>query len=71
MEIHNMTLKTPFNMITSGASGSGKTRKIVKLLKFRDIMLDKTTKKVYFFYSEWQDSYEILRQLKLVHVSYK
>ena len=71
MEIHNMTLKTPFNMIISGASGSGKTRKIVKLLKFRDIMLDKTTKKVYFFYSEWQDSYDILRQLKLVHTFHK
>ena len=61
-----MTLKTPFNMILSGSSGSGKTTKLVKLLKYRDILLDKTTKKIYFFYSEWQDTYDTLHKLRLV-----
>ena len=61
-----MTLKTPFNMIISGASGSGKPQKVMKILKYKDIILDTTTKKVIFFYSEWQDSYEALKELKLV-----
>ena len=53
-------------MIISGASGSGKTQKVMKILKYKDIILDTTTKKVIFFYSEWQDSYEALKELKLV-----
>ena len=65
-EVYDMTLKTPFNMIISGASGSGKTTKLMKILKYKDIILDTTTKKVIFFYSEWQDSYEALKELKLV-----
>lgn len=65
-EVYDMTLKTPFNMIISGSSGSGKTAKITKLLQFKDILLDEPTKQVIFFYSEWQDSYDYLSQLKLV-----
>ena len=37
LEVHDMTLKAPFNMIISGASGSGKTTKLEKLLRYRDI----------------------------------
>ena len=61
-EVYDMTLKTPFNMIIAGASGSGKTKKVMKILKYKDIILDTTTKKVIFFYSEWQDSYEALQE---------
>ena len=43
VEVYDMTLKTPFNMIISGSSGSGKTTKLVKLLKYKDIMLNSTT----------------------------
>ena len=49
IEIYNMTLQTPFNIIISGPSGSGKTTKLVKLLKYKDIMLDSTTAQVIFF----------------------
>ena len=48
-EVYDMTLKTPFNMIISGSSGSGKTAKITKLLQFKDILLDEPTKQVIFF----------------------
>ena len=34
-EIYDMTLKTPFNMIISGSSGSGKTKKNCKILKYK------------------------------------
>ena len=44
-EVYDMTLKTPFNMIISGASGSGKTQKVMKILKYKDIILDTTTKR--------------------------
>ena len=70
-KIYNMTLQTPFNMIISGSSGSGKTTKLVKLLKYKDIMLDSTTEQVIFFYNEWQESYEVLKQLKLVNKFYR
>ena len=70
-KIYNMTLQTPFNMIISGSSGSGKTTKLVKLLKYKDIMLDSTTEQVIFFYNEWQESYEVLKQLKLVDKFYR
>ena len=70
-EVYDMTLKTPFNMIISGSSGSGKTTKLVKLLQYKDIMLDSSTSQVLFCYSEWQDSYEVLNQLKVVDQFYK
>ena len=70
-KIYNMILQTPFNMIISGSSGSGKTTKLVKHLKYKDIMLDSTTAQVIFFYNEWQDSYEVLKQLKLVDKFYR
>ena len=47
-EVYDMTLKTPFNMIISGSSGSGKTTKLVKLLQYKDIMLDSSTSQVLF-----------------------
>ena len=65
-EIYDMTLKTPFNMIISGSSGSGKTKKICKILKYKDILFNNTTSKVFFFYNEWQDAYDELKQLRLV-----
>ena len=71
VEVFDMTLKTPFNMIISGSSQSGKTTKLVKLLKYKDIMLDATTKQVIFFFSEWQDTYKTLKELKLVDKFYK
>lgn len=71
LEVHDMTLKTPFNMIISGASGSGKTTKLEKLLRYRDILLDATTDRVIFFYSEWQDTYSELQNNKLVHQFYR
>ena len=45
-EVYDMTLKTPFNMIIAGASGSGKTAKLTKILKYKDIILDATTNKI-------------------------
>lgn len=34
-------------------------------------MLDSTTEQVFFFYNEWQESYEVLKQLKLVNKFYR
>ena len=47
-EVYDMTLNTPFNMIIAGASGSGKTAKLTTILKYKDIILYTTTKKVIF-----------------------
>ena len=48
-EIYDMTLKTPFNMILSGISGSGKTKKICKILIYKDILFNTSASKVFFF----------------------
>ena len=48
-EIYDMTLKTPFNMIISGSSGSGKTKKICKILKYKDIFSTIRHQKSTFF----------------------
>ena len=67
MEIHNLSLKTPFNMIISGCSGSGKTTKLSKLLQYRDILFNNVTENVIFFYNEWQVAYDSLKSMKLVN----
>ena len=48
MNICNMIFKIPFNMIISGSSQSEKTTKLVKLLKYIDIMLEAKTKSLPF-----------------------
>ena len=70
-EIYNMTLKTPFNMIISGASGSGKTTKLLKLLKYKDILFNSSTSEVHLGYNEWQDTYDVLNQMQLVNNFYR
>ena len=62
-EIYDMTLKTPFNMIISGSSGSGKTQKLCKILRYRDILFNNTTSNIFFFFNEWQTAYTELKKL--------
>lgn len=53
-----LALKHPFSMIVAGPSGAGKSHRISQLLKYKDLMIYPTIKKIYFCYSEWQTLYE-------------
>ena len=64
--LYDVTLKCPFNLIIAGATGSGKTTNIFKLLKFKDIICDKKIQKVHYFYSLWQPLYNQMKELNLV-----
>jgi len=63
---YDVTLKCPFNLIIAGATGSGKTSNVFKLLKFKDIICSDKIQKVHYFYSLWQPLYNQMKELKLV-----
>ena len=65
-KIYDVTFKCPFNCIIAGASGSGKTRKILKFLENKDIICNAKFYKVHYFYSLWQPLYDEMKQMKLV-----
>ena len=65
-KIYDVTFKCPFNCIIAGASGSGKTRKLLKFLENKDIICNAKFHKVHYFYSLWQPLYDEMKQMKLV-----
>lgn len=54
----DMRLKTPFNAIIAGSSGSGKTVFTYGLLQHRNELFTSPPAKIFYFYSEMQDMYE-------------
>ena len=64
IEIYDMTLKTPFNMIISGSSGSTKTMTICKILIYKAFCSRIWHQKS--FYNKWQNKYDDMKQSRLV-----
>jgi len=53
----DIRFKTPFNLIVSGVSGSGKTTWVKNLLKIKEQIFDKEPAEVLLFYRAMQDIY--------------
>lgn len=56
--MYDLTLKTPFNAIIAGSSGSGKTVLTYGLLRNKHLIFNPPPAKVFYFYSEMQDIYK-------------
>jgi len=54
---YDVRLKTSFNCLIAGASGTGKTTFVKNLLKIGDQIFTEKPKKVFLFYSAMQDIY--------------
>lgn len=52
--------KLPFNMVFSGASGSGKSHLVVEILKHEGQLIHLQINKIYWCYDEWQQLYSSL-----------
>ena len=60
----SMVFNTPFTMIVSGATMSGKTEWVKRLLAHKENMMIPVLKKVLFCYKYWQPSYtEMLKTM--------
>ena len=57
-----MVFQTPFTMIVSGATLSGKTSWVKTLLKHKESMISPAPKKILFCYKYWQPSYTEMMQ---------
>ena len=55
--VWDIRFKTPFNLIVSGMSGSGKTTWVKNLLKLKDQIFEKEPAQVILFYKAMQDIY--------------
>ena len=61
-QCQNMTFKTPFTMIVSGATMSGKTSWVKTLLKHKESMISPVPTQILFCYKYWQPSYTDMLQ---------
>jgi len=51
---YNIQFKTPFNLIISGMSGSGKTTWVQNLLRIKEQIFSESPSKVFLFYKIMQ-----------------
>ena len=54
----NLQLRTPFSMIISGPSNSGKTTKLRTILEESHSLFERKPAKFILFYKEWQSAYD-------------
>jgi len=63
----DIRLKTPFNLIVSGASQSGKTSWVKNLLTIQDQIFTKKPSRIFLFYRSMQDIYLEMERDNLIH----
>ena len=58
----SLKLENPCSIVISGASGTGKTNLVVRLIDHVQEMFSNSMKRIVFFYEVWQTSYEAYLQ---------
>lgn len=59
-------LRTPFTCIVAGATGSGKTHFVLRLLRYRDALLDPPPKRVIYSYERYQPAFDAMEGVEFV-----
>lgn len=62
----DLRLKTPFSCILAGPSRAGKTTWVYHLLAQSEYILDRKPEKVIYYYNQWQDMFQKMKEEKLV-----
>ena len=61
--MYSIQLRHPFGLLVSGGTKSGKTTFVKKLLTYVDIMIDKPSEIITYFYSEFQNTFGEIQAL--------
>ena len=61
--MYSIQLRHPFGLLVSGGTKSGKTTFVKKLLTYVDIMIDKPSEIITYFYSEFQNTFGEIQTL--------
>ena len=64
---YNIQFKTPFNLMVSGMTGSGKTTWVQNLLRIKEQIFSETPARVFLFYKRMQNVYLEMEQQGLVN----
>lgn len=59
-------LRTPFTCIVAGATGSGKTEFVLRLLRYRDALLDPPVNRVIYSYERYQSKFDEMKGVEFV-----
>ena len=61
--MYSIQLRHPFGLLVSGGTKSGKTTFVKKLLTYVDIMIDKPSENITYYYSEFQNTFGEIQTL--------
>ena len=67
---YDCRIRAQARIVVSGASGSGKSQLIKRMLLNFDRVFEEKPARVYIFYQHWQPSYEELRAKSLIPVTF-
>ena len=61
--MYSIQLRHPFGLLVSGGTKSGKTTFVKKLLTYVDIMIEKPSENITYYYSEFQNTFGEIQTL--------
>ena len=61
--MYSIQLRHPFGLLVSGGTKSGKTTFLKKLLTYVDIMIEKPSENITYYYSEFQNTFGEIQTL--------
>jgi hypothetical protein len=64
----DLRLRTPFNLIVAGPTGSGKTAKVANILRDRENLFEEKPQQTILYYRVWQPIYDDLLKEGLIDI---
>ena len=61
-----LKFKHPFTCLISGPTSSGKTMLVYRIIKNKQLIIDKPLHKIYWYYSQWQEIYKNLPNVRFI-----